>query len=643
MRMLLGAIAVIGLLVGVAPATLAQGEGEPPQVPIHAYTSQDAVSPGGHMRLAVEYDLPADFHIQVNELLYAEPVEGEPYRLGPQELPATTLWDGDPVLKGKVITIYDLEVSDDVPLGERSLKLRAGYQACSERPIFACFAPEDAELLVPITIVAPGTTPKPLHAEIFGHAPPPESAHAEQPQVGQAEPNINPPTDWMPQASDAAPGINKPEPEASKASLQEGLADKLRKALAKGSWIAFLIVFFAGFLTSFTPCVYPMIPITIGFITGASRGRFSGFIISLFFVLGIAIVYSTLGLAAALSGGIFGSALQSTPVLIVIGAVFLAMGASMLGAFNLTLPSGFQTRLQSRRRGGWVGAVMMGGITGLVASPCVGPVLVVLLTWVAQVGRPLYGFSLLFVFAVGLGVLFMVLGSFVGALKSLPRAGAWMDTVKHYFGWIFLGLAVFYLRTVIGPNGTMIAAGVLYILFATQLGAFMHLTEESGKSAHWRKGIGIVILILGVASMLNGLLTHYGWRNAGPVGSAVVERIAGETVGWRADESAALAEARSSGRPVLIDFTAEWCGACHELDKLTWSDPAISGALGGFVALRLDMTRKNADTDAIRSRWRVNGLPTVIVLDRQGNEVDRFFGFRPPEQVLPLLQRAAQG
>ena len=642
MRAFVRVVLCLGIMAGGAALAFAQGDGEAPKVPIHVYASQDGIPPGGHMRLAVEYDLPADYHIQVNELLYAEPVEGEPFRLGPQQLPNTVLWEGDPVLKGKVVVIYDLEIGADTPPGERSLRIRAGYQACSERPIYACYPPEEAEVLLPIAVVGPGTASKPLHAEIFGKAPPPESADAEQPRLGTSQPVVEPPADWIPQSPDAAPGISKPEA-TPKASLQEGLAQKLRNALAKGSWIAFLIVFLAGFLTSFTPCVYPMIPITIGFITGASRGRFSGFVLSLFFVLGIAIVYSTLGLVAALSGGIFGSALQSTPVLVVIAAVFLAMGASMLGAFNLTIPSGFQTKLQSKRRGGWIGAVMMGGITGLVASPCVGPVLVVLLTWVAQVGRPLYGFTLLFVFAAGLGVLFMILGSFVGALKSMPRAGAWMDTVKHYFGWIFLGLAIFYMRTVIGPNGTMIAAGILYILFATHFGAFSSLSADAGAGARWRKGIGIVVVVLGVSAMLHGLMSHYGWRDAMPVGSTAVKGTVGSTVGWRGDESAALADARGAGRPVLIDFTAEWCGACHELDKLTWSDPTVSATLGGFVALRLDMTRKNPETEAIRSRWKVSGLPTVIVLDRRGNEVDRFFGFRPPEQVLPLLQRAAQG
>jgi thiol:disulfide interchange protein DsbD len=285
----------------------------------------------------------------------------------------------------------------------------------------------------------------------------------------------------------------------------------------------------------------------------------------------------------------------------------------------------------------------MGGITGLVASPCVGPVLVVLLTWVAQVGRPLYGFGLLFTFALGLGLLFLVIGSFVGAMKGLPRAGAWMETVKHYFGWIFLGLAAFYLRNVIGPTWATILYGALLIVFATQIGAFTSLSTETGKGAQWRKGIGIVLAVLGISMMMSGLLTQQGWRRAG--GRAL--QTSGSNLptaggpGWRTDEQTALAEALANGRPVLIDFTADWCAACHELDRDTWSDPEVAGELARYVALRIDLTRKTPETDSIRNRWNVAGLPTVIVLNGKGNEVERFFGFRPPAQVLPLLRQVA--
>jgi len=627
MRLYLKALVLCLLLAGVPLfAAFAQITDEGVNVPAQAFVSQDGIAPGGHMKLAVVYDVPANAHIQVNDFLYASPADGEPFKVSGQKLPRTKTWDGDPVLAGRAVVIYDLETLGNAPLGDHSLQLEAGYQACTEKPIYACFGPVDLDLKVALRIVAPGTPTKPVNAAVFG-------AVQENPSAAPAPeaPAVSP--------ESSAPAAGQSPPAAPKVSLQDSLAGKLRNALAKGSFLAFLLVFVAGFLTSFTPCVYPMIPITIGFVLGASRGRFSGFILSLFFVLGIAIVYSTLGLLAALGGIVFGAALQSPIALVVVAAVFLAMGASMMGAFNLTLPSGFQTRLQTRRQGGWIGAVIMGGVTGLVASPCVGPVLVVILTWVAQVGRPLYGFTLLLSFAFGLGLLFLFLGTFVSAL---PRGGAWMDSVKHIFGWIFFVLAVFYIRTILGPNATTIAMGIILILMAAQIGAFSPLTVESGKGDRWRKGIGIVITVFGIAMMGHGLMSHYGWRApattlvaAGPTGAPASSGLV-----WRSDEAKALEEARSASRPVLIDFTADWCAACHELDRDTWSDPSVQKELARFIVLRFDMTARNETTVGLGDRWKVRGLPTVIVMDGKGNEVDRFFGFRPPAEVLPLLARA---
>lgn len=648
-------------LVGSASAQITE---DGVNIPMRAYVSHDGIAPGGHIKLAVAYEVPADAHIQVNDFLFAEPSQGEPFRIADRTLSHTKLWDGDPVIAGRAIVVYDLAALREAPLGDHTLKLRAGYQACTERPVYACYGPVEADLTVQIKVVPNGTPIHPLNPSIFIQTKPqpgtqspvaPVSGETAVPPAGTAEAGTSGGNGAAPSGSSgesesalATPSIT-PAPTAAappspgdqgggsaKVSLQDSLAGKLRGALAKGSFLAFLLVFFAGFLTSFTPCVYPMIPITIGFVLGASRGRLSGFVLSLFFVIGIAIVYSTLGLVAALGGSVFGSALQSPVALIVVSAVFLAMGVSMMGAFNISLPSGFQTRLQTQRRGGWVGAVIMGGVTGLVASPCVGPVLVVILTWVAQVGRPVYGLTLLLTFAFGLGVLFLLLGTFVSAL---PRGGAWMDTVKHVFGWIFFILAVFYVRTLIGPNATTIAMGIVLILMATQIGAFSPLAADSEKGERWRKGIGIVIVVLGIAMLGHGLMSHYGWRApAGTVSSGQTTAISGPA--WRNDELAALDEARMNGRPVLIDFTADWCAACHELDRNTWSDPAVQRELSRFVTLRFDMTSRNETTTSLGDRWKVRGLPTVIIIDGKGNEVTRFFGFRPPAEVLPILTRA---
>jgi thioredoxin:protein disulfide reductase len=641
-------ILAIGVAAGSATGQITD---DGVNVPMRAFVNQDGVSPGGHMRLAVVYEIPNDAHIQVNEFLFATPADDEPFQLSGQTLPATKIWDGDPVLAGKVVVVYDLAVIGTAPVGERTLKLTAGYQACTERPIYACFAPVEGNLAVAVRIVPAGTAVLPANAAVFAAGGVPKavaSAGSEPPadntQEPGAEADMTSPAPGgggnVPDAPAAGDGGSTGASSASgaKQSLQDSLAGKLRGALAKGSFLAFLLVFIAGFLTSFTPCVYPMIPITIGFVLGASRGRFSGFILSLFFVCGIAVVYSTLGLLAALGGIVFGAALQSPIALVVVSVVFLAMGMSMMGAFNIALPSSFQTKLQSRRQGGWIGAIIMGGVTGLVASPCVGPVLVVILAWVAQVGNPLYGFTLLLTFAFGLGVLFLFLGTFVAAL---PRGGAWMDSVKHIFGWIFFIIAVFYTRTLLGPNVTTIAMGIVLILMASQIGAFNPITAESGKGDRWRKGIGIVIVVFGILMVSHGVLSHYGWRTALTAGGGASPAAATRSgLAWRSDEAAALSEARSGAKPVLIDFTAEWCAACHELDRETWSDPGIQKELSRFVTLRFDMTKRDAANAALGDRWKVRGLPTVIVIDGRGNEVTRFFGFRPPEDVLPILTGA---
>ncbi len=217
-----------------------------------------------------------------------------------------------------------------------------------------------------------------------------------------------------------------------------------------------------------------------------------------------------------------------------------------------------------------------------------------------------------------------------------------MDTVKHVFGWIFFALAIFYVRTLLGPNITAIVFGILLILMAAQIGAFSPLALESGKGDRWRKGIGIAVAVLGIAIMGQGIFSHYGWRTPATtaISGGTVSESASSGLLWRADEEVALNEAVSNGRPVLIDFTADWCAACHELDRNTWSDPAVAKELSEFVLLRFDMTAKNDFTAALGERWKVKGLPTVIVLDSSGRESDRFFGFHPPEEVLPMLARA---
>ncbi|MBM3318455.1 MAG: thioredoxin family protein, partial [Candidatus Eisenbacteria bacterium] len=399
-------------------------------------------------------------------------------------------------------------------------------------------------------------------------------------------------------------------------------------------------------LTSFTPCVYPMIPITISFIGGRARNRAHGFVLSLFFVLGIAVMYSALGLVAASTGAIFGAALQSPAVLIAVAAIFAAMGASMLGAFDIALPAGLQGRMTGgAQRGGVIGAILMGMVTGLVASPCVGPVLVVLLTFVAKTGNLFFGFWLLFAFACGLGLLFLVLGTFAGAMQALPGAGGWMNTVKHAFGVILVALAIYYLRTLIGPQGMRFAFGVYLVFVGTYMGAVAPLPEGAGGRARFRQGLALLSLIAGAALFLIWLA---GAAGAPALPSGAAQPAAGEQgqaaraahpgPDWRVNDEAALGEAVAAGRPAVVDFYADWCAACVELDEKTWIDPAVIAESQRFMAVKMDFTRRGEFSRAATARYEVKGLPTVVFFDSRGREVHRFFGFKGPAEVLRIMR-----
>mgnify|MGYP000661904509 CR=1 FL=1 len=592
---------------------------EPVIVPVRLALSHRALGPGETGFLAVIYDVPPSAHLQIGDFLTATPKEGQPITLGMPEAPPSQTYEGDPVYQGRTIFRYPMTVASDAAPGPRTLQLLIGYQACTEEPIFACYAPEEVEREASFEVSTGGGTLAVENAEFF-------------PSLSAA-------------ASGAAAAAS-PAAEAPK-----DLASRLTQALAERSFLAFLFVFLGGVATSFTPCVYPMIPITISYIGGRSRSRLQGFTLSVFFVLGIAIMYSSLGVLAASTGALFGNAMQSTPVLLIVSAVFFAMGASMLGAFDLALPSGLQTKIQGGPRGGVIGAIAMGMVTGLVASPCVGPVLVVLLAWVANVGAIGYGFWLLFTFAAGLGLLFLIIGTFAGALNALPGAGAWMDTVKHVFGVILFAMGIYYLRALIGPGWTWVLSGILVVMTGTFLGAFRPIKEDSENGVLFRKGFGLILLLGGAFVFLVGLARVSGvGLGALPVSSnpsgmtaepahAAAAKHPGPD--WNLDEDAAWRRARAEGKPVVIDFYADWCVACVELDHETWVDARIRREAERFVAIKLDFTKNDAGDKARQARYGVVGLPTVIFFDSDGKEVERFFGFRGPEPVLASMKRVS--
>ena len=382
-----------------------------------------------------------------------------------------------------------------------------------------------------------------------------------------------------------------------------------------------LIVFLAGLALNLTPCVYPLIPITVGFFANQAKDRRGGtFGLAVVYVLGMSVTYSALGVAAALTGQIFGAALQSPVVILVIVAVLIALALSMFGLWEIRVP-GWAMRA-SGGKGGLFGALIMGLLVGFVAAPCIGPFVLGLLTYVGQVGSPYLGFILFFSLAMGLGLPYLILGTFTGAVNKIPASGAWMIGVRKVFGVLLLALAVYFLKPILpGAAGAWAMAAVLL------LGGFYMLVVE--RTGHEQPAIDRVMRLLAAAMMIAGVLYL-------PLHGRAAH---GEELDWQRFEEHAVHGAVSSGRPVIVDFFADWCAPCRELDEKTFSDPRVARELGAFERFKVDMTRATAANRKLASAYGVRGVPTVIVY-RDGTELFRITGFEPPERFLERLKGA---
>lgn len=595
----------LGALALAAAASAPAGAETPPQLTVTLKLLGGDLAAGGESRLGVVYHVPAGTHLTATfqGLAFASDPAAS---FGPAVFPKPVAAE-IPYYRGEVMAL--VPVTWPGRAGPLRVTLRAEYQLCREGDAAVCYQPGEAVATLAVDLAPRAAVPI---AEVTG-----------------AE------TTAAATATEGAPGDIAP-------AAGGGLQARLQRALERGSWLAFLLVFLGGVLASFTPCVYPMIPITISYIGGNSRGRpLKGFVLSLWYVLGIALVYSTLGLAAAATGGAFGQATQTPVFAAIVAAIIGAMALSMAGLFDLQLPSSLTSRVGGGRTG-FLGPLLMGAAMGLIAAPCVGPVLIVLLTWVATTGNLVLGFWLLFTFALGLGVLFVALGTFSGLLTALPGAGGWMQTVKHVFAIVLFALALWFLRLYVPVWLLAAVFGLALLLSVSAWGAWRALPEGAGARAGLNLGglrflwlLGATLAILGgLRGLAPGLLPAGG---APAVPGAIGEGHAEPA--WLADDEAAFAAAREQGKPVMMDFWAAWCAACIELDERTYNQPAILALAGDFVAVKMDLTERNAANDALARRYGVVGMPTVLFFDPQGRELERFSGFMDARDLGVVLER----
>jgi len=413
--------------------------------------------------------------------------------------------------------------------------------------------------------------------------------------------------------------------------------------------LACILAILAGFLTSLSPCVYPLIPITLS-VMGIRRydSPWHGFSIALVYVLGMSLLYAMLGIVFVSLGWLVGSSLQSPSITFLIACLFILMSLSMLGAFEFVVPVFILNRISISKGKGYKEAFLIGLFSGIIAAPCTGPVLTFILTLIGKEQDYGKGTLLMILYSLGVGLPFLVLGTFSSYVSTLPKSGSWMNITKNIFGIIMLTTGVYYLRYAWKwlYDGIVFLSHLglpmlLILLFAGLVtGALQFSFKNKINLKYFSQGLSVLLVVFS----LNGLAE----KNFSASQKKISTKNRGENA-WKtiATEKNAkvsfqklLADAKAKKIPVVLDFYADWCLACKELDKDTYANDNIKKELSRFVTIKLDVTKDTPDLLEIQKQFEVIGLPTIVFIDSNGEVIskNRQFGFIAANKFLLLLK-----
>ena len=570
-------------------------------------------------------------------------------QLGAPQLP-DGLKEHDPYLGD--VEIYHDALDATVPYTVASkapanLRVAVTFQGCHEVDPKICYPPATQHLELPLSGAAVGAISL-ADAQSTAHGgldAALERLHTTQ-DVGRTSS-----ADSIPLPASAA-GNARPTTtvSASPAPSNESAEQKLAGVIGTHGFAAIAVFFGAGLLLAFTPCVWPMIPILSGLIAGAGTRLTTAraFALSLVYVLATCVVFTILGVIAGLAGANLAAWMQQPAILIAFAILFVLLAFSMFGAFSLQLPSALQTRLaalSNRQRGGSLaGVAAMGVLSALIVGPCVAPPLAGAVLYIGQSRDPVFGGAALFALSFGMGVPLLIIGTAAGRL--LPRAGAWMNVVKAIFGVGFLMVAIWMLSRILDARWILLMTGALLVGCAVFLGA---LTRLASGASGWRRGaqvLGLVALVIcacelvGAAAGSRNLVTPLAGMFGGE--RATAQTLSFQPVDSVADVQRALAAANAAGQPAMLDFYADWCVSCKEMEALTFAKPQVQHALKDFVLLRADVTANNAADQALLKRYDLLGPPATLFFTH-GNEqrAQRLIGYEDAEAFRKRLARVS--
>lgn len=484
------------------------------------------------------------------------------------------------VFEGEVPIFVSIRTSDSAPAGIDSLRGTLRVQACNDQ---VCLRPSIVPVSIPIELAGAGGTSELQHDELFD-------------------------------AYDSGAVVQTPQNN-----------DVARLFSERGMLLAFLGIFAIGLALNLTPCVYPMLSVTVSlFGANEASSLWTAFGRAAVYVLGIASMYTVLGTAAAFTGSLFGGILQSPWVLASVGMLLFALAASMLGLYEIRLPVGLTTKLGSAHAmAGPFGLFLSGLVVGIFAAPCIGPPVIALLAFVGAKGDPLFGSAAFLTLSLGLGLPYLILGTFSSLLNRLPRSGIWMVWVKRVFAVVLIGAGLFYLGLAFAPANALLAVPITLVgagLFVA-LRSVMPSPADLSRRVSW---------ILGTVLVLTGILAFQGLQKPG--------------VEWEPYSPERVEAAAASGRPVMLDFYADWCIPCLELDRVTFTDEDVIEEANRFTTLKIDLTQFDSpEAEHLRRKFNVAGVPTIVMLDAAGQEVteERTVGFVRPNVMLMRMRRVA--